>query len=80
MSDASSPISSLSAGLCAGRDEDYTLDQEGELERTLYAHAPCTSRHPPTLLQTLDFALAGILGLALHEIIVVVFASRTDEE
>lgn len=48
--------------------------------KKLYAHAPRTSRHPPAFLQTLDFALARVLGLALHEIIVIVLASRADEE
>lgn len=49
-------------------------------EDLLHVHAPCTSGDPPALLQALEFALAGVLGLALHEIIVVVLAPGADEE
>lgn len=43
-------------------------------------HTPRASRHPPALLQAFELALAGVLGLALHEVIVVVLAPRADEE
>lgn len=35
---------------------------------------------PAALLQALELALAGVLGLALHVVIVVGAASRADEE
>lgn len=38
------------------------------------------ARHPPTLLEALELALARVLVLALHVVIVVVLAPRTDEE
>lgn len=45
-----------------------------------YVHAPRASGDPPALLQALELALAGVLGLALHEIIIVVLAPGADEE
>ena len=39
--------------------------------------APC---HPSAFLQTLKLALPRVLGLALHVVIVVVAAPRSDEE
>lgn len=46
----------------------------------MYVHASRASGDPPALLQALELALAGVLGLALHEIIVVVLAPGADEE
>lgn len=43
-------------------------------------HAPGASRDPPALLQALKLAPAGVLGLALHIVVIVVFAARADEE
>lgn len=72
------------AGLRASlRHSDHRLHveiRERGFYKKLYAHAPRTSCHPPALLQTLDFALARVLGLALHEIIVIVLAPRANEE
>lgn len=49
-------------------------------EGVWYVHAPRASSDPPALLQAFEFALAGVLGLALHEIIIVVLAPGADEE
>lgn len=43
-------------------------------------HASGTSGDPSTLLQALKLATAGLLGLALHVVIVVVAAPGADEE
>lgn len=45
-----------------------------------YLHAFCASGHPSSLLQTFCLPLSRILGLALHEIIVVWLASCPDKE
>lgn len=42
--------------------------------------AGSASGDPAALLQTLELALAGVLGLALHVVIVVGAAPRTDEK
>jgi len=44
-----------------------------------YVHAARASGGPPTLLEALEFALAGVLCLALHVVVIVVAASRPDE-
>lgn len=46
----------------------------------VHVHAGGTSCHPATLLQALVLALAGVLGLALHVVIVVGLAPRPDKE
>ena len=43
-------------------------------------HTPRASSDSPALLQTFELALARVLGLALHVVIVVVFAPRANEE
>ena len=43
-------------------------------------HTGGASRDPTALLQTLELGLAGVLGLALHEVIVVGAAPGADEE
>lgn len=43
-------------------------------------HASCAAGDSPALLQALELALAGVLGLALHVVIVVVAAAGADEE
>ena len=43
-------------------------------------HTPGAPGHPPAFLQAVELALAGVVGLALHEVIVVLAASGTDEE
>lgn len=45
-----------------------------------HVHAPGTSGNPPALLHALELAPAGVLGLALHVIIVVVLAPGANEE
>lgn len=49
-------------------------------ERSRYVHASRTPGHPPALLQALELALAGVLGLAFHKVIVVVLAPGADKE
>lgn len=48
--------------------------------RRSYIHTSRASGNSPALLQALEFALAGVVGLALHEVIVVVLAARAYEE
>lgn len=43
-------------------------------------HAPRTPRHPPALLEALELALARVAVLALHVIVIVRLAARTNEE
>jgi hypothetical protein len=47
---------------------------------TRYVHAPGAAGDSAALLQTLKLAPAGVLGLALHVVIVVVLAPGADEE
>lgn len=49
-------------------------------QESLYVHAPRTPRYPPALLQALELALAGVLGLAFHKVIVIVLAPGADKE
>lgn len=44
-----------------------------------HIHTPSTSGDSSALLQAFELALAGVLCLALHEVIIVVLASRADE-
>ena len=50
------------------------------LPGNLNVHTGGASRDPPAFLQTLELALARVLGLALHEVIVVGAAPGADEE
>ena len=43
-------------------------------------HTPGAPGHPPAFLQAVELALAGVVGLALHEVIVVLAASGADEK
>ena len=43
-------------------------------------HTPGAPGHPPAFLQAVELALAGVLGLALHEVIVVLAASGADKK
>jgi hypothetical protein len=43
-------------------------------------HTTRASGDPTALLQALELALAGVLGLAQHEVVIVVLASCADEE
>lgn len=52
----------------------------GRARCRLYLHTSRASGDPPALLQALELALAGVVGLALHEVIVVVLAARAYEE
>jgi len=44
-----------------------------------YVHAARAPGDPPTLLEALEFALAGVLCLALHIVVIVVAASCPDK-
>lgn len=54
--------------------------EKGRMRCRWYVHTSRASGDPPALLQALEFALAGVVGLALHEVIVVVPAARAYEE
>lgn len=43
-------------------------------------HTPRASGDPPALLQALKLALSGVLSLALHIVVVVIFAPGADEK
>lgn len=43
-------------------------------------HTSRTPGDPPALLEALDLAFSGVIGLALHVVIVVVAASGANEE
>lgn len=45
-----------------------------------YVHTTRASGHPPALLQAVEFGRAARIGLALHEVIVVILAPGADEE
>lgn len=45
-----------------------------------HVHTPGASGNPPTLLHALKLAAARVLGLALHVVVIVVLASRANEE
>lgn len=75
------PVFPVFARPARGSSERQSESGSDKLLRDgLNIHAPRASGDSPSLFQTLELALAGILVLALHVVIVVVTASRTDEE
>lgn len=59
---------------------DCRLDFSSSYRIKQHIHTSRTASDPSSLLQALEFTPAGVFGLALHEVIVVVLAAGADEE
>jgi len=67
--------------VCPLRDpaDKGEAQQPPEMPKRGNVHTTRASRDPPTLRQTLELALARVLRLALHKVVIVVLAPCADE-